>query len=194
MSSLFYHLVEEQLQTPKILEKAVHQHRTPKIHHDGPGPADGEEESLSRWAQGHSVNAWQPQPFQGHLLCVLVFITEKKYNSRQYMSTWASCTHHPASVSLNSWSSWFLHLDFKANHRHPFTHKYFRLTKRRGGTSLVFQWVRPHAPNAGGPGLIPGWELDPACMPQLRVCMLQLRSLHAATKRSRMLQWRSRVA
>ena len=25
-----------------------------------------------------------------------------------------------------------------------------------GGTSLVVQWVRLHAPNAGGPGLIPG--------------------------------------
>ena len=25
------------------------------------------------------------------------------------------------------------------------------------GTSLVVQWVRLHAPNAGGPGSIPGW-------------------------------------
>ena len=43
------------------------------------------------------------------------------------------------------------------------------------GTSLVVQWVRLHAPNAGVPGLIPGRELDPACMPQLRVCMPQLK-------------------
>ena len=25
------------------------------------------------------------------------------------------------------------------------------------GTSLAVQWLRLHAPNAGGPGLIPGW-------------------------------------
>ena len=28
--------------------------------------------------------------------------------------------------------------------------------KQEEGTSLVVQWVRPHAPNAGGPGSIPG--------------------------------------
>ena len=30
--------------------------------------------------------------------------------------------------------------------------------KRQAGTSLVVQWVRLHAPNAGGRGLIPGQE------------------------------------
>ena len=29
--------------------------------------------------------------------------------------------------------------------------------KRNAGTSLVVQWVRLRAPNAGGPGSIPGW-------------------------------------
>ena len=43
------------------------------------------------------------------------------------------------------------------------------------GTSLVAQWMRLRAPNAGGPGSIPVRELDPTCMPQLR-------SLRAATK------------
>ena len=43
------------------------------------------------------------------------------------------------------------------------------------GTSLVVQWVRLHAPNAGGPGSIPGWgtrsHMHAAIvrMPQLRV-------------------------
>ena len=37
------------------------------------------------------------------------------------------------------------------------------------GTSLVVQWVRLHAPNAGSPGSIPGWGT--------RSCM------HAATKK-----------
>ena len=60
------------------------------------------------------------------------------------------------------------------------------------GTSLVVQWVRLCAPNAGGAGvqsLVK--ELDPTCMPQLRVHMWQLRvhmpqlrNPHAATKKS----------
>ena len=67
------------------------------------------------------------------------------------------------------------------------------------GTSLVVQWVRLCAPNAGGPGSIPSWgtrsRMHAATKSrlQLRVRMLQLRSPHAATKRSCMLQQRSRM-
>ena len=46
----------------------------------------------------------------------------------------------------------------------------------------MVQWIRPRAPNAGDLGLIPGQGTSPTCMPQLRVCMPQLRSLPAATK------------
>ena len=44
------------------------------------------------------------------------------------------------------------------------------------GTSLVIQWLRLHAPSAGGLGLIPGRSLDPN--------MLQLKKeiLHATTE------------
>ena len=52
------------------------------------------------------------------------------------------------------------------------------------GTSLVVQWVRLHAPNAGGPGSIPGQEMRSACMPQLRSPHAATKSLHATTKRS----------
>ena len=41
-------------------------------------------------------------------------------------------------------------------------------------TSLVVQWLRPQAPNAGGPTLIPGQGTRPH-MPHLRI-------LHATTK------------
>ncbi|TEA37616.1 hypothetical protein DBR06_SOUSAS5310046, partial [Sousa chinensis] len=41
--------------------------------------------------------------------------------------------------------------------------------------SLVVKWVRLHAPNAGGPGSIPGRGTRSACIPQPR-------SLHATTK------------
>ena len=62
----------------------------------------------------------------------------------------------------------------------------------------MVQWVRLHAPNAGGPGSIPGWGTRSPMhavtkervhmpqlsihMPQLSVRMPQLRHPHAATK------------
>ena len=49
------------------------------------------------------------------------------------------------------------------------------------GTSLMVQWLRLHAPNAGGLGSIPGQETR-SLMPQLRPRMLQLKILHATTK------------
>ena len=42
------------------------------------------------------------------------------------------------------------------------------------GTSLVVQWPRPHAPNAGGPGSIPGQGA--------RSHMQQLKKPHTTTK------------
>ena len=49
------------------------------------------------------------------------------------------------------------------------------------GTSLVVQWLRLCALNAGGPGSIPG-QGTRSCMSQLRPRMPQLKILHAATK------------
>ena len=43
------------------------------------------------------------------------------------------------------------------------------------GTSLVVQSLRLCAPNAGGQVWSLGRELDPTCIPQLRVCMPQLK-------------------
>ncbi|TEA32578.1 hypothetical protein DBR06_SOUSAS4910067, partial [Sousa chinensis] len=42
--------------------------------------------------------------------------------------------------------------------------------------SLMVQWLRLHAPNTGGPALVPGQGT--------RSCMLQLKILHATTKDS----------
>ena len=51
-----------------------------------------------------------------------------------------------------------------------------------GETSLVVQWLRPHAPNAWGLGLTPGQETR-SHMQQPGVHMPQLKDiLHAATK------------
>ena len=45
------------------------------------------------------------------------------------------------------------------------------------------RWLRLHAVNARSPGLIPGQgTTNRSHMPQLRVRMLQLKILHAATK------------
>ena len=54
-------------------------------------------------------------------------------------------------------------------------------TERGRGTSLVVQWLRLQAPYAGCSGLIPGQGIR-SHMPQLRVCMLQLKILHATTE------------
>ena len=48
------------------------------------------------------------------------------------------------------------------------------LLKERQGTSLVVQWLRLCAPNAGGLGSIPDWETR-SCITQLGARMLQLR-------------------
>ena len=45
--------------------------------------------------------------------------------------------------------------------------------KRRKKASMVLQWVRLHASNAGDPGLILGQRIK-SHMPQLRACMSQL--------------------
>ena len=49
------------------------------------------------------------------------------------------------------------------------------------GTSLVIQWLGFSASNAGGPGSIPGLGIR-VYMWQLRVCMVQLKILHAPMK------------
>ena len=52
---------------------------------------------------------------------------------------------------------------------------------RISGTSLVVQWLRLHAPNAGGLGSMPDQETR-SFMLQLRVRMPQLKIPNAATK------------
>ena len=49
------------------------------------------------------------------------------------------------------------------------------------GTSLVVQWLRLHAPNAGGPGSIPGQETR-SWMQQLKIPHAATKILHAETK------------
>ena len=61
------------------------------------------------------------------------------------------------------------------------------------GTSRVTQWLRLRTPNAGDPGSIPG-QGTRSHMPQLRVCMLQLKTPHAASKRSHVPQLRHDTA
>ena len=53
--------------------------------------------------------------------------------------------------------------------------------KHKPRTSWVVRWLRLHTPNAGSLGSIPG-QGTRSHMPQLRVCMLQQRILHAAMK------------
>ena len=52
------------------------------------------------------------------------------------------------------------------------------------GTSLVVQWSRLHAPNAGGPGLMPG-QGTRARVQQLKILQVATKILSAATKTQR---------
>ena len=52
---------------------------------------------------------------------------------------------------------------------------HFSSMKRNEGTSLVAQWVRLRAPNAGGPGSIPGQGIRFRIHAKTRVRMLQLK-------------------
>ena len=54
------------------------------------------------------------------------------------------------------------------------------LSRRGVGASLGVQWLRLHTPNAGGLGSL--GQGTRSHMPQLRVCMLQLKIPHATTK------------
>ena len=49
------------------------------------------------------------------------------------------------------------------------------------GTSLVVQWLKLHAPNAGGPGLTPG-QGTRSHMPQLKSLHVTMKIPHATTK------------
>ena len=75
----------------------------------------------------------------------------------------------------------------------------FKEKERR--TSLVVQWLRLRAPNAGGPVSIPGLGTRPQML-QLRFCMPQLTILHATRKipnaetkilRAAIKTWRSQI-
>ena len=59
--------------------------------------------------------------------------------------------------------------------------KYTEQKKTDTEISLVVQRLRLQAPNAGSLGSIPGQGTG-AHVPQLRVCMLQLKILHTSTK------------
>ena len=53
------------------------------------------------------------------------------------------------------------------------------------GTSLVVEWVRRHAPNAGGPGSIPAWGTIAHTHVATKSQHAATKSPHAATKSPR---------
>ena len=57
------------------------------------------------------------------------------------------------------------------------------LSTEPGGTSLVAQWVRLCAPNAGCPGSIPGWATRSLMHAATKSLHAATKSSHAATKK-----------
>ena len=61
-------------------------------------------------------------------------------------------------------------------------------TRLSKGTSLMTQWLKRHAPSAGGPGLIPGQGTRSTCSNKdQRSCMPQLRPGAAKKKKKKFL-------
>ena len=61
------------------------------------------------------------------------------------------------------------------------SHKAAVISRLNWGTSLVVQWLRLHALNAGGPGSIPG-QGTRSLMPQLKILHVTTKIPHVATK------------
>ena len=119
-------------------------------------------------SKGQFFGCWLCLPlemFSNIYISCLSFISLLNLFSAHISVSWQNCSHiFLKLISEGSAASFLIQGTYKSN----------------TGTSLVVQWVRLHAANAGGLRSIPGRG---TCMPQLIVCMSQLRSPHAATKK-----------
>ena len=96
----------------------------------------------------------------------------------------ASCMCIPEDLSAFPWPQWDCFTQRSQDwgvspgdwgaHDKPHKTISYLIKKNVSGTSLVVQWLRLHAPNAGGPGLIPVQRAR-SHIPQPRVCMMQLK-------------------
>ena len=83
---------------------------------------------------------------------------------------WVVTKDNHANINMVVYKQWYLPM---------FTMSQCQVNVVLWGTSLVVQWVRLHAPNAGGPGSIPGRG--------------SRSRMHATTKKSECRNQRSRV-
>ena len=89
---------------------------------------------------------------------------------------------NPSRKPKKSWDSQGINI-----HLSSLQFFFFFLKTVTTGTSLVVQWLRLHAPNAGRPGSIPG-QGTRSHMLQLRVCVPQIKMLRATAK-----TWHSQI-
>ena len=126
-----------------------------------------------------SCSIHTPLCFINSLSCVLLVHYPQPINTSRFTFWGESLSWHPLDLSVrhleNSPSNWGLHFftHFHLTSDQTIQFKPFSKTSPPG-ISLVVQWLRFLAPNAGNLGLIPGQGAR-FCMPQLRLCMPQLR-------------------
>ena len=100
------------------------------------------------------------------------------------MSTWGDCDQGKSYRGCST--DYSLSLGWPASYDHtvPSVKWLGHQKQYMLWTSLVVQWLRVCTPNSGGLSVIPGEGTRPH-MPELRVCMLQLKILHAKIERKK---------
>ena len=143
-----------------------------------------------RWLTAAQAVNWRHQSLDwfGFLMSKGVFIVEinEDQPNKNEQRLWACYTRELATITYG----------LSETRRQIEEGKGFKAWKKgKLGTSLVVQWLRFHARNAGGSGLIPGQETVSHVL-NLRVHMSQLRDLacHNENRRSRVPQLRPGVA
>ena len=116
---------------------------------------------------------WRIIPVSHHISNLIPDLKKKKEKKKKLV---AQKAYYPGVENYNTW-----------NKKHDITENtggscYSKTKTKTSRTSLVVQWIRLCTPNAGGPVRSLIREIDPTCMPQIRVRMPQLRNRQATTK------------
>ena len=131
---------------------------------------------LGIWEEGRGVRGHRCDPWACHWPAVQpeasLRLSEPRF-PHLYDGGWQPCPtcHLPTA----GWGVRLMSLWFSVIFTAPLPWRSFPIKRAHLGISLVVQWLRLFAPNAGGLGLIPS-QGTRSYMPQLRVCMPQQRS------------------
>ena len=150
-------------QDPPLLRALQYPHHTPgRIPHPDSGPQGHSSSLCSSLLPSCHPSFCQMLPPQSLCTCYLVCLLFPHLGASR-----GTLTSLKLLSSVAIASSFLTLLTCRGNFHFFFTPCLFLVTlfppahiifkNRRGGTSLMVQWLQLHAPNAGGMGSIPGW-------------------------------------